>query len=109
MLRPGGILVASVPVTPSVDANPHHRTDFSPKSFLNLGARAGFVATAQLLQVQPYSVRRILARQEARTQDLRRGLLRYYASHPGAVWRRVTSTLRFGFANHYLTVVWQRR
>ena len=107
LLRPGGLLVASVPVTPSVDANPHHRSDFTPKSFVSLGARAGFVATAQLLQVQPYSVLRILTRQEARTQDLRRNLFRYYASHPGAAWRRVASTLRHGFVNHYLTVVWR--
>ena len=28
-LREGGVLVASVPITPSVDANPHHRTDFA--------------------------------------------------------------------------------
>lgn len=109
LLRPGGVLVASVPVTPSVDANPHHRTDFTPKSFATLGASAGFVATAKLLQVQPYSVRRILAREEARTQDLRRGLLRYYVSHPGAALRRIASTFRHGFANHYLTLVWRQQ
>ncbi len=33
MLVPGGRLVASVPVTPSVDANPHHKSNFSVKSF----------------------------------------------------------------------------
>jgi len=109
LLRPGGVLIASVPVTPSVDANPHHRSDFTTASLLKLGERAGFVSTAMFRQVQPYSIFRILSRQEERTQDLRRRLLRYYASHPGAAWRRVASTLRHGCTNRYLTVAWQKR
>ncbi len=40
MLRPGGVLVASVPVTPSVDANPHHLHDFTARQFR--GMFAGF-------------------------------------------------------------------
>src|SRR5207245_77984 len=31
LLAPGGRLIASVPVTPSVDANPHHKSNFSIK------------------------------------------------------------------------------
>lgn len=109
LLRPGGVLIASVPVTPSVDANPHHRTDFTERSFLALGASAGFAFETSLRQVQPYSPIRILARREARTQDLRPALWRYYLAHPDAAWRRVLSTLRHGFTNHYLTAVWRRR
>jgi len=33
LLRPGGHLVGSVPITPSVDANPHHLHDFTDRSF----------------------------------------------------------------------------
>lgn len=109
LLRPGGVLVASVPVTPSVDANPHHRSDFTTASLLTLGEQADFVPRAMFRQVQPYSIFRILSRREERTKDLRQGLLRYYASHPGAAWRRVASTLRHGFTNRYLTVAWQKR
>ena len=36
MLRPGGILIASVPTTPSVDGNPYHLHDFTERSFRRL-------------------------------------------------------------------------
>ncbi|MEO5800458.1 MAG: class I SAM-dependent methyltransferase [Gemmatimonadales bacterium] len=107
-LRPGGILVASVPVTPSVDANPHHLTDFTPASFRSLCQGAGFVEVASMEQVQPYSPIRIVTRQEERVQDMRQGLLKYYAAHPGAAIRRVLATLRYGFTNRYLTVAWAK-
>ena len=109
LLRPGGMLVASVPVTPSVDANPHHRNDFTSAQFLRMGEAAGFELTAMLHQVQPFSVVRVLIRAEERTQDLRQGLLRYYAANPGAAWRRLVSTIRYGFTNRYLTVAWRKR
>jgi SAM-dependent methyltransferase len=107
-LAPGGVLVASVPVTPSVDANPHHLTDFSRRSLLALGARCGLVPFDELRQRQPYAPIRILARTERRAQDLRPHLFRYYLSHPGSAWRRMVATLRHGFANHYLTVAWRK-
>jgi 2-polyprenyl-3-methyl-5-hydroxy-6-metoxy-1,4-benzoquinol methylase len=108
LLRRGGVLVASVPVTPSVDANPHHRTDFTARAFRALGARQGLEQIAEMRQVQPYAPIRILARTERRTADLRRGLLGYYLRHPGSAVRRAISTLRYGFTNHYLTVAWRR-
>ena len=40
LVKPGGALVASVPITPSVDANPHHVTDFTLASFRKLLASA---------------------------------------------------------------------
>lgn len=108
VLRPGGVLVASVPVTPSVDGNPHHLTDFTTRSFLALGARHGLVPFAQLKQRQPYSAVAVLARSERRTQDRRRGLLGYYLGHPGAFARRVGAIIRFGFVNDYLSVAWRK-
>lgn len=107
-LAPGGVLVASVPVTPSVDANPHHLTDFSRASLLALGARCGLVAYDELRQRQPYAPIRILARTERRAQDLRPQLWRYYLTHPDAAVRRLVATLRHGFVNHYLTVAWRK-
>jgi SAM-dependent methyltransferase len=107
-LRPHGVLVASVPVTPSVDANPHHLTDFTAPDFLALGHRHGLIAVAQLEQRQTYSPVAVLARRERRTRDLRRGLLGYYVRHPAALRRRLLALARFGFTNRYLTVAWRK-
>jgi len=107
LLRPGGVLVASVPTTPSVDLNPHHRHDFTERSFRDLVRGHGLTEQDCLRQVQSVSVMSVLRRGEARMGDLRAGLPRYYASHPGALLRRVASTLRHGFSNHYLTVAWR--
>src|SRR5262249_44064558 len=40
-LAPGGVLVGSVPTTPSVDVNPHHLHDFTERSFRALIERHG--------------------------------------------------------------------
>lgn len=109
LLKPQGRLVASVPTTPSVDANPHHRTDFTEKSFLALGRTRGLEVLALFRQIQKYSPIAVALRRERRTRDLRRGLARYYLGHPGAAVRRLVSVLTDGFTNRYLTVVWQRR
>lgn len=108
LLRPGGKLVASVPTTPSVDLNPHHLHDFTERSFRALVAeRAPHLReVAALPQVQAVSVRAVLRRSEARMGDLRSGLVRYYATHPGALLRRLAATLRCGFNNRYVTIVW---
>jgi hypothetical protein len=99
--------VASVPTTPSVDLNPHHRHDFTERSFRGLAAGHGLTEQGCLRQVQPVSVTSVLRRSEARMGDLRAGLPRYYASHPRALLRRIGATLRHGFSNRYLTVAWR--
>lgn len=109
VLAPGGVLIASAPVTPSVDANPHHRTDFTMRRFRALGARHGLAAIAELHQRQPYAPWRVLQRKEARTKDLRPNLVGYYAAHPSAAVRRLLATLRYGFTNRYLTIAWRKR
>ena len=43
MLVKGGRFIASAPVTPSMDANPFHQTDFTIKSFKKLFTSAGLV------------------------------------------------------------------
>jgi len=107
LLRPGGILVASVPTTPSVDANPHHLHDFSERSFRRLLAPHRLVECDALVQDQPFAPTAIFARREPRLRRLRRGLPAWYARHPDALLRRITATLRHGFKNRYLTVFWQ--
>ncbi len=108
MLRPGGVLIASVPTTPSVDVNPHHRHDFSERGFRGMLAALGLTPFDALRQVQAVPIGAVLRRSEARMSDLRPHLLAYYARHPGSLARRIWSTLRHGFANHYLTLASRR-
>lgn len=108
VLQPGGILVASVPTTPSTDVNPHHLHDFTEASFRAMVAKHGLEEVACLRQVQPYRLVTTLRRTETRMQDLRPKLLRYYLGHPRAALWRLWSTLRFGLTNRYLTVAWRR-
>jgi 2-polyprenyl-3-methyl-5-hydroxy-6-metoxy-1,4-benzoquinol methylase len=101
-LRQGGVFVGSVPVTPSVDANPYHLNDFSSKGFRRLFAAHDLDVTATLRQTQlfnPWAVRHQMA--QGQRQGLRRDLARYYLAHPAKLWLRVVSTLRHGFVNLY--------
>ena len=107
MLRPGGVLVASVPTTPSVDANPHHLHDFSERSFRRLLAPLALAERDALVQEQPFALASVLARREPRLRELRRGLFAWYLGHPGSLARRVASTLRHGLRNRYLTLALQ--
>lgn len=104
LLKTDGVLVASVPVTPSVDVNPYHQTDFSRRSFLKMLRSNGFEPMDELSQVQPFSLFKIASGQERRLDDMRDNIPLYYLSHPAAVFKRAWSTLRYGFSNRYLTV-----
>jgi SAM-dependent methyltransferase len=108
LLRPGGCFVASVPTTPSTDVNPHHRHDFSERSFRRAVAVHGLAEVDCLRQVQAVPLRALLGRHEARMSDVRSNLPAYYARHPRALLRRIATTLRHGLANHYITIAWQR-
>jgi len=108
MLRPGGVLVVSVPVTPSVDLNPHHLHDFTRASFRALGDAHGLCELASHLQVQRVKLRELTRGRRFRRANLRPNLVAYYRSHPAAFAGRVVTTLRCGLANHYLTLAWRR-
>jgi len=108
LLRPGGRLVASVPTTPSVDLNPHHLHDFSEASFAAFGARHGLREVDRLKQVQRLALGTAWRGRRFTREKLRANLPGYYLSHPDALLRRITTTLRHGFANHYLTIAWEK-
>lgn len=108
LLARGGRLIASVPVTPSVDGNPHHKTNFSVRSFQALGAEFSLKAVNSFPQVQPYSAWAVATRQETRTAQMRQNLAAFYLSHPSHLALRLWSTLRDGFVNKYLTMVWEK-
>lgn len=108
LLRPGGVLVSSVPVTPSVDLNPHHLTDWTRAGFRELGGRHGLEEIAALEQIQHLSPFELIRGQRFKRQNLRENLIAYYLGHPTAALKRLGATLRWGFSSHYLTVAWQR-
>ncbi|HVX84214.1 MAG TPA: class I SAM-dependent methyltransferase [Phycisphaerae bacterium] len=103
-LSPGGVLIASVPVTPSMDFNPYHLHDFTPGRFEALMRSAGLEVVDRLLQIQAYRPVAALRRKEARMADARRSLSAFYLGHPSKFFLRAWSVLRDGFANKYLTL-----
>ena len=108
LLAPGGRLIASVPVTPSVDGNPHHKSNFSDKSFRHLGDIFSLKYLTCFGQGQRFSPWAVATRQEARTGNLRPDLMGFYLANPSHLFLRLWSTLRYGFVNKYLTVVWEK-
>lgn len=108
LLAPGGRLIASVPVTPSVDANPHHKSNFSKKRFLTMGDEHSLKCLNSLNQLQRFSPITIALGKEVRAGNLRKNLASFYLRHPSHLMLRMWSTLRDGFANKYLTVVWEK-
>jgi len=104
LLRPGGLFILSVPVTPSVDVNPYHLTDFSAISIRKMLKSAKFEVVDELVQVQRFNPIKILSKQESRVEDMRDKLLWYYMKNPSAGIKRVYSTIRFGFSNRYITL-----
>jgi SAM-dependent methyltransferase len=108
LLAPKGRLIGSVPVTPSVDANPHHKSNFSAKSFQRMATAFPLKYLDSLTQIQPFNPVSIGLRQESRAQNLRSNLPLFYVQHPSHFAMRIWSTLRHGFVNKYITVVWER-
>ncbi len=107
LIKPGGILVCSVPVTPSVDANPYHRHDFSESGFIKMMEGVGFTLKRKMIQIQPYSPFEVFSKKRNfRLEDTRRNILKYYWNNPGRLLARIYSTVRFGFANRYLVSSW---
>lgn len=107
-LRPGGLLIGSVPITPSVDANPYHLHDFTEASYKKIFKKMGMSEIDSLRQVQGFNPIKILLKKEKRVSDLRSNLIKYYINNPKSFLSRVYSTFRYGFSNIYLTSVWQK-
>jgi SAM-dependent methyltransferase len=107
LLKPGGAFIASVPTTPSVDANPHHLHDFTAARFRRMVAPYRFEEIASLPQVQAFTPGAVLRRDDSRTRNLRTNLPSYYVRHPSSLMKRLWTTLRHGFENHYLTIAWR--
>lgn len=107
-LTPGGRFIASVPVTPSMDANPYHLQDFTVASFRKMMRNAGLKEVDHFIQVQPYNPFAIAGRKEVRSKDLRKNIAGYYLQHPGKLLLRIRSLIVDGFRNKYLVVVFEK-
>jgi 2-polyprenyl-3-methyl-5-hydroxy-6-metoxy-1,4-benzoquinol methylase len=108
-LSPTGTLIVSVPTTFSTDANPYHLSDFTPKSFRKIITNLGMEEVDCLEQKQIFSPFKILKREEERLSELRQNLLLYYLKNPMQAWRRMKTTLQYGFNNHYLTIAARKK
>ncbi|HEX6180903.1 MAG TPA: class I SAM-dependent methyltransferase [Chitinophagaceae bacterium] len=108
LLLPGGRMIVSVPITPSVDANPFHVNDFTASSFRKLFKRFGLAEKASLIQKQPYSLKEIFSKKRKTTGHIRRGLMGYYLSNPGKLFLRIKSLFADGLTNKYLVLVLEK-
>jgi 2-polyprenyl-3-methyl-5-hydroxy-6-metoxy-1,4-benzoquinol methylase len=107
-LAKGGRLIASVPVTPSVDANPYHLQDFTISSFKRIFSACGLLEVESFIQVQPYNPFHVTKKGRDRGKEIRRGLFMFYLKHPDKFWLRIKSIFKDGFKNKYLVVVFEK-
>jgi SAM-dependent methyltransferase len=105
----GGRLIASAPVTPSMDANPYHLQDFTVSSFKKIFLSAGFKEIDSFVQVQPYNPFKLKKTKDGRGHDLRKNIGKYYLRHPGKFFLRIGSLLKDGFNNKYLVAVFEKK
>jgi 2-polyprenyl-3-methyl-5-hydroxy-6-metoxy-1,4-benzoquinol methylase len=109
LLHPGGVLIASAPITLSTDVNPYHVNDFSDKTFRQLFLPYPFTVKDSLLQTQQVSLKNIFGKNKnARAKGIRKNLAAYYIYHPKILFARVRSLLLNGFTNKYIVLVLQK-
>lgn len=110
LLTPSGQIIASVPITPTLDGNPHHLYDFSQSSFYKLFATHTLQPTQRLEQIQWWQFKGLFAKSDVkqhRSSGVGNAVLNYYRKHPFYFLRRLQSMLRYGFSNRYLTCVFK--
>lgn len=106
LLAEGGQIIASVPITPTLDGNPHHLHDFTTRSFLALFRPHGLLPQERFEQIQWWQFKGLFQRREIRThrsEGVGYAVLAYYRRHPLYLLRRLAAMLRHGFSNRYLT------
>lgn len=112
LLAADGCIIASVPITPTCDGNPHHLHDFTKSSFNRLLKRQGFHSGKEFRQVQPWVYDDAFSKAEqssSRSKGVGNNVLAYYRKHPLALLIRIYSLVRNGPCNIYLTATFQRK
>ena len=107
-LAPGGRFIASVPITPSMDANPYHLNDFTRSGFIRMFIASGFRILNFLLQKQPYNPFTVRKQNEMRYQHLRKNIFLYYRTNPNKFLLRLSSIARDGFCNKYMIATFEK-
>lgn len=106
LLAAGGQIIASVPITPTLDGNPHHLHDFTTRSFFKLFSPHGLRPGERFEQVQWWQFKGLFSRspiKQHRSGGVGNAVLAYYRKHPLYLLQRLGSILRHGFSNRYLT------
>ena len=109
LLAHDGRVIASVPITPTLDGNPHHLHDFSRRSLLALFRQQHlYPEPAELEQIQPWQFRGLFSKRpdhskQHRSEGVGNAVLGYYRQHPSYLLKRLAAILRYGFGNRYLT------
>lgn len=111
LLNTAGQIIASVPITPTLDGNPHHLHDFTRSSFFKLFKTHDLKHTQSFEQIQWWQFKGLFAKgavKQHRSSGVGNAVLNYYRKHPFYLLRRLQSMLRYGFSNRYLTCVFKR-
>lgn len=111
LLAKDGQVIASVPITPTLDGNPHHLHDFSTRSFFALFSPHGLMPQQRLEQIQWWQFKGLFSRsadKRHRSEGVGNTVRDYYLKHPGYLFKRLGSMLRYGFSNRYLTCQFRR-
>jgi SAM-dependent methyltransferase len=106
LLAENGRVIASVPITPTLDGNPHHLHDFSRRSFFALFRAHGLLPDARFEQIQAWQFKGLFSKsktKQCRSEGVGNTIARYYLKHPLYPLVRLFSILRYGFSNRYLT------
>lgn len=105
-----GVMIASVPTTPTKDGNPHHLHDFTVNSFFKLFSRHNYVPGHRFEQIQKWDLSGLFSsgksvenRSQVVASAVAVNVMKYYLKHPTIIFFRLYSILRYGFSNRYLT------
>jgi len=104
----GGRFITSVPITPSMDANPYHLHDFTSSGFRKMFQAQGFKELNSFVQVQKFNPFALADKKEERTKDLRKNIIGYYIKNPYKFFLRLRSVFVDGFSNKYLVAVFEK-
>jgi 2-polyprenyl-3-methyl-5-hydroxy-6-metoxy-1,4-benzoquinol methylase len=110
LLEPAGQIIASVPITPTMDGNPHHLHDFTKRSFFALFKSHGLLPHQEFMQVQHWQFKGLFSRKPAkqhRSEGVGLSVIEYYLKHPLYIVARTVSILRYGLSNRYLTCLFR--
>lgn len=110
-LNEHGIMIASVPTTPTVDGNPFHLHDFTVSSFYKLFSASNYLPVNNFEQIQAWEFKGIFSKKTSdinRSQGIGRRVIRHYFKNPSALFFRLYAMLSKGLNNRYLTTVFMK-